>query len=1828
MAKKKNAPSTVGVTTNSFTKGLNKDADPLFVAEGMWRDARNVVNNTDEGSLGTLSNAESNQLCALVGETMTLPLNPLTGNKNIYIIGTIHLYSSYWIIYSVGYNGQDIKPLMSEIGLFDELRCNYRPIVQDACLNFSKLHLITGASKLNKDCSWQVYWADGLNPDRYLNVGDPKTWPDGSYTWLGGGPLTINFYSNGVDVDFLWPGVPWVQNCIVTVPPSANSPACVICRNDNILECDKLRIASLVETPCLTLSLSQQPGVIENGSYSVACAYVIDRQRITNYFSNSYIQPIYNNPNERGSLNIEVDADSTHFEEFELVILRFINQNVSVKRVGFYSTRITNIVIDQISESNVTIDAAILQLQNPVFEKSDQISEVNNYLLRIGPTTKFDFNYQPLANLIRAEWVSVEYPETYYSNGGNHTSYLRDEVYTFFIRWVYDTGDKSASYHIPGRAAQDYNMYGVSVKEDDPYSDNNVSINTLPGDTLLFESVNTANVIPLVGPTQFTADGGQIIARGQMGYWQSTELYPDTQPEVWNSSSQCWTMSTNPDYDLCGKFIRHHKFPDNALNPNAYHFNKVNGEYTIRLMGVQFNNIIYPKDNDGNDIPGIVGYEILRGSRHGNKTILAKGMINNFRDYNIQGSASNQNVIGLYANYPFNCITPKLNQTTFANGPLSNNYLHNDPFISKKNNNNNKENQNIPKDMISFHSPDTSFINPYLSNREIKIYGSLQGEAEQRFIEPNKHPLLKLLNNRVIWFALIGGVVNMILKGLGELKINYPSVNFDPQYDLAWTIAGGLPGPTPIVGNTTAGLITNPLKATAVNLLATPLPGVPSVIVPGTLPAYFAAGGPLAETFTGGVGLHTLFNTSNSAMQTAGGYYTLPGYDKTYTGYEMLPAAITSGATAALQPVTTGGQLFFYFIEGMNETIAGLYALVRKRQYALEQIGHGDYNTFVVPNKSYDRRFIMEQGQYIYDQSQNFPEFQDTNGNLIKYRINNLKRPRLVVLRTTRGNGQNDGPHYITQGSSQTSTSVDQSLMTLGYAVNTFNPPGIASIFNTNIGWTDDKKGSNFINKIASHYVGLKYKISNQYGKLESIVQVVATNCEQKFTKSTLPFTDFGAACGINPFKQYYISTDVIFGGDTYITRFTEKTIMPFFYEWLYNMPDNVEWNYYINQMIPEPKFMLNSQPWDISNFTLNNLLQMFGNSPSYGDGLLPRSYYDLDNITYSRALNKTITYQGILGVKNAYFYTAACGVKDFFVESEVITDFRSNGTFPWEEFYDKYNYTDLPSLFDSNPEILARGNHFAYDYTLSASRFLFNQYFTAGILQGRNYDPNVAELCFTTYPNRINYSIQQQEKSIGDAWLIYLPLNRIDFKSNINSVKTFAKTGMFLTFKNDSPLIYQGTDTLKLDQSGTKVTVGNEPLFSQAPQNVVVADKPYEYGSAQDKYSVISTPAGLYYMSASQGKIFAFREGIQEISQDGMKWWFNYYLPFRLLDDFPDYPYTDNPVAGIGCNATYDNYNTVLYFSKRDFQLREEYLDPITGLPMVTFIETHNTFVINGDPLKFEYPLGHPTLFKDASWTVGYDPKAKYWISFYDWIPNLIMPSIDTFYTTKANGIWKQAALCSDFCNFYGVQYPFEIEIPVMTPQQITTLKSIDYYLECYKIDPKSCGDKFHVLDYNFDKAIIYNTEQVSGELLLNIFPKNNVTLSLEYPKLVGATPNQGYDILFSKEENKYRINQFWDITKDRGEFPIGSTYPLTGPLVPGTTVPLGNYEERYIWFTEPNGYIKSLNPLNLDYTKSLLQRKKFRHYITFLKLIKTDSRNVNMTLKLFNTKNQNSPR
>ena len=1724
------------IKVDSFVKGLSKDANATYISDGFWTHARNAVNNTIEGDVGTLSNERSNFLCGEVGRDAP------AGIKKI--IGAIHLFSDKWVIFSSVNNEttDSTISLYSEIGLFEEDLCSYRPIVVDTCLNFSMLHLITGASKEQADCTYGVYWSDGNNPDRYLNIGDPKDWPTTNY-------LGNNYYTGNV----LWPGVQWKEDCQIIND-------CEECNLLNELDCDQTRLARLMKTPCVTVTAGQNGGSLRNGSYFVVIAYSIEGQKVTDWFSPSNVQPLWNEQEPFNSLQINLEVDDVNFDEFILCVVSTINQDTVAKQVGFYSTNTTNIELDQIKEDLVSIPLREIPIQNPVYEKSDMMEEVNNYLLRVGPTTRFDFNYQPLANLIKSKWVSVEYDADYYVNNGYKPSYLRDEVYTFFIRWVYRTGDKSSSYHIPGRPARNFTVNcpaGPTIFEDQGLENNNTVYDT----EQLFENINTAT-ITASSINQELEDGGLIKAEGEMGYWESTEKYPDDNPEVWNSTAQCFTNTSDTRYDLCGKPIRHHKFPEQSLGNDVIHYGKVNNNLKIRLLGVKFENIILPKDNDGNDIPDIVGYEILRGSREGNRSIVAKGMINNMRPYNnINGGNITK---GLYPNHPFNTIQPK--NPGPADGSLNNANEINDPYIRVVNEDGERQDmrfEDLPLDIFTFHSPDTNFRNPWLSIGEFKLYGTLAGISNQQFVEPDKHSKHKLLSSSVLLFMLIGGLIEGVISLQGKRTINFPQPS---------------------------GTNTNPVNGPAQLAYNTFLTGVPGV----PLSSYLGLIG-AGDAFTGFQLYETFYNIYAAAINAIpGGPLIGPSLSREGSVTDTL------GLPFALQ------QFGFYFVEGADLVAQAIYAILPERQYALQMQGHGLYDRWSQHDCSENKRFGVNTSNYLRNTISDLIN----QNNSTTYKLNNLFRQDTVVLSTKSKNTTENGPYLI-----QTPGLEDKSLFTLGTSDTTNE-----AVFK------EDNKTRNFQSIISSHYGGIKLRLRNQYGQLNNIKQIPITPCEQQFTEADLNTVNTGSVCGQTPLVHKIInSTPILFNGDTYINRYTEKNNMFFFYDWLYGQPDNTEFNYFIRQYIPQPRFWANTIKYEISDFFSNiisaitNFITNFptppGPDPS-GEGAFPTSFYRLDNKNYNYTNDVTLDYPGVFGVRNSYFYLATSVIRDFFVESEVIVDYREQGALDFEKHYDPYRYTDLFDLLNINPNIIKRGNYYQYDYSLSISK-LFTQYLSQGNLQSRNYDPKVSKSCYTYYPDRILYSLPQQLESLKDGWFTYLVNNYKEFRDQISGVKNFAKTGIFLTFKNASPLILQGVDELKTD-AGTKITLGDGGLFARQPQNVVIADREYEYGSSQDSRSVISTPAGLFYASQNQGKIFSYASGLQEISQAGLKWWFNMFLPYKLLEDFPDYPYTDNPVGGIGIHASYDNRNSVLYFSKKDYRVKANYKGK------VRYDVDTNTFNLKGLPVGFA--LGDERFFEDASWTMSYDPKSKFWISYHDWHPDLFIPTKDTFLTTKGHGMWNHNSMCDSYCNFYGVNYPFEIEIPVATGQTVNVVKSIEYYLECYKTSQLNCVDQYHVLDFNFDKAVIYNTEQVTGYLNLNIYPKNNVVLANTYP-FYDPTINQ-YQVLVSKEENKYRLNQFWDITNNRGEFPDGSTYPNTTAVIPGTTQLPGTYTEEFIWNTEINGYIKNLNQANLDYAKPQLERKKLRHYLNYVFLSKEISNDVNMIVKFNNTKITNSPR
>ena len=100
----------------------------------------------------------------------------------------------------------------------------------------------------------------------------------------------MNYYSNGTN-NILWPGVRWQKLCtdlsnITETSPGVwpvghPVPGCITCNDINALDCDKIRLARLMETPCLKVQKGTSGGTLRNGTYYATIAYSIKGQKVT-----------------------------------------------------------------------------------------------------------------------------------------------------------------------------------------------------------------------------------------------------------------------------------------------------------------------------------------------------------------------------------------------------------------------------------------------------------------------------------------------------------------------------------------------------------------------------------------------------------------------------------------------------------------------------------------------------------------------------------------------------------------------------------------------------------------------------------------------------------------------------------------------------------------------------------------------------------------------------------------------------------------------------------------------------------------------------------------------------------------------------------------------------------------------------------------------------------------------------------------------------------------------------------------------------------------------------------------------------------------------------------------------------------------------------------------------------------------------------------------------------------------------------------------------------------------------------------------------------------
>lgn len=692
----------------------------------------------------------------------------------------------------------------------------------------------------------------------------------------------------------------------------------------------------------------------------------------------------------------------------------------------------------------------------------------------------------------------------------------------------------------------------------------------------------------------------------------------------------------------------------------------------------------------------------------------------------------------------------------------------------------------------------------------------------------------------------------------------------------------------------------------------------------------------------------------------------------------------------------------------------------------------------------------------------------------------------------------------------------------------------------------------------SAYYAATKIANPNQYGQVGSAPKVLISDCISYVGEDDV------------------YTSPILFGGDAIIAKQTIITKHPFFRQNLAveygnklpsNFPNGIEYNYNLYRNIAYPRYWVDSTKYDYSQLLRKNATNFSTFSRTAA------SKHNLDC--------KDKDTEDIFSIDNAYFYAYNNGVMEFYAECDYNISFREK--------------TEVPHYSDSNNNLseihrstnLVQAEQFKLDKAFSD--IYVDEVFAEVLPSTYN---SLKES--TIYPNAIIYSLPSFNLQTFDNWQYFLPSNFFSFRESdfglLTGIHKLDQDRVIFLFSKSSPFISMGRDFLELENSGRKVSIGDGGLFAQDPREVVPTD--VNYGACQSKNAFSATQFGYFYPSEKQGRIFQFAGQLNPITEAGIATWASNYMPIQLYSYFPTFKKeNENPINDVGYLTVFDSDYGILYITKRDFTPKDALASQIS------YNSITNKFYYNGLAIS----LHNKDYFDDVSWTLSYDAAKKSFISWHDWHPDWIIQGDVHFLTVKDNAIWKHNEEFESYCNFYGKDYPFEIEGVSSDGQTVNVTRSAEWILNAYNYKNKG-RDRFHLLNENFDKMIVHNTEQSSPLLTLVKHPQNP-TARLQYPKPNGS----GFDVLYTKEENKFRVNQFWDAVRDRGEF---------------------DNNEFHIFVTDGSGYRRTFNQKAIDLQKPERQRKKFRQQLTKFWLSKEVSKNHKFIVKLFNLKKYQSIR
>lgn len=624
-----------------------------------------------------------------------------------------------------------------------------------------------------------------------------------------------------------------------------------------------------------------------------------------------------------------------------------------------------------------------------------------------------------------------------------------------------------------------------------------------------------------------------------------------------------------------------------------------------------------------------------------------------------------------------------------------------------------------------------------------------------------------------------------------------------------------------------------------------------------------------------------------------------------------------------------------------------------------------------------------------------------------------------------------------------------------------------------------------------------------------------------------------------------------IFGGDTFINRFALKRKYPFFLDNRVNYPDNADVFYDELGNIGYPTYWFST---DIQQ----------GSGGKFGIGQL-----------FGVKVNNFDCKNGNFFYKSGKIYLFAYGIVDFYVESSVNVDYRQAYNSREGEYYPHVS-GGIPDDWLQEIDVpIAQDNTYTYNKTFSKQNIENN--FTV-----LPVDFIPGQQCVNNYPNKAIYSDRQEDplQYKKNNWLVYRPVSFFDFPLNygkLTSLEGLENRAVLARFENKS-MIYNALLTINTSNPQAAY-LGNDNLFKSSPP-IDFAETDLGFAGSQNKF-FLKTEFGNISTDAKRGDVFIMNgQKIDNIGDKGLNQFLNDNLPFQILKQFPNYN-TDNHYKGVGLHGAYDNKYDRFVMTKLDYL-------PLS--PDIIYNASSDTFSIHG----MEIELTDTDFFCPQSFTLSYWFTTQSWVSFHSYLPNFYIGATSKFYSgnnsTTTTSVWRHNTNISQYNTYYGVMRPYIVEYPYAFKFQDEIIQSVSDYSKVNTITSRNTFVQTN--NSYFNKAIVYNDQQSSGILNLITKPQGNLQAYMQYP----IYRSDSKDIMYTKSDNFYNYNSFWDVVKDYSE-------PIWGE----------NCSNVYI--------DKVLNQSNMDYTPRSFKKYQIRAKDCKIRHILDNQNNIRITSQFIAT-------